>query len=158
MTHPVISAIGQTPSGQRVIWHLQTMPNPHAGIETGAWIVDAGSPEETNLLTDTVALEAADFPAAVVAVRAAYDEILAVAAEHPKETAPTLPAFIEPDLAELADAYRGEEGARDTWALGQGLRALIELWHRMEGSRRKRKYLRSALGEEVRPFPHGKNR
>lgn len=155
MTHPVLSATGTTDNDQRVIWHLQTMPNPHAGIETGAWLVDPGSPEETNLLTDTITITAADLPAVVASVRAAYEDILAHADDA---NPPRLPAFEEPDQGALAASYHGEPAAKDTWVLAQSLRALIELWHATEAERRKRKYLRAALGEEVRPFPYAKNR
>ena len=94
-------------------------------------------------------------PAVVASVRVAYEDILAHADDA---NPPRLPAFEEPDQGALAASYHGEPAAKDTWVLAQSLRALIELWHATEAERRKRKYLRAALGEEVRPFPYAKNR
>lgn len=142
-----------------IIWHVQTDPNA-AGVLTGAWITD--NDEDTdNLLHGTDQLAVGGDGLQRIH-RAIQDDIaqLKAAAKAAKEANPSLtaPRFEqpgEPDVEKQAEAFRGEETARNAWAHAVCAAQLVEAWHALESQRRVRKYLTEEFGVDVRPLPVG---
>ncbi|AGS33710.1 hypothetical protein B841_01135 [Corynebacterium maris DSM 45190] len=142
-----------------IIWHVQTDPNG-AGVLTGAWITEDAD-DMDNLLSGTDQLPVGGDGLERIH-QAIKDDIarLKTAAKAAKEANPSLtaPRFEvpgEPDVEKQADAFRGEEIARETWAHAVCAARLVEAWHSLESQRRVRKYLTEEFGADIRPLPVG---
>ena len=142
-----------------IIWHVQTNPNG-AGVLTGAWITDDDE-QADSLLRDADELPVGGGGLERIH-QAIKDDIarLKAAAKAAKEanpslTAPRFEAPGEPDVEKQADAFRGEEIARETWAHAVCAARLVEAWHSLESQRRVRKYLTEEFGADIRPLPVG---
>lgn len=146
-----------------VVWHVQTDPDA-AAILTGAWL----SEEPASLLEGTVQIPVGDtlVDARSTSLDAIYHAILAdiealkKAAAREKESNPslTLPRFeapAEPDVAAQAEAFRGEDIAREAWAHAVCAAQLVDSWHAIESKRKLRKYLAAEFGSTVRELPLG---
>ena len=142
-----------------IIWHVQTDPNG-AGVLTGAWITD-DKQQAASLLRDAHELLVGGDGLERIH-QAIQDDItqLKAAAKTAKEANPSLtaPRFevpAEPDVEKQAEAFRGEEIAREAWAHAVCAARLVEAWHSLESQRRMRKYLAEEFGADIRPLPVG---